>query len=109
MERINREALFCDETEDYRHPCEADAGQRVIFYFRTERDGADSVYFIEFDRQGRMKERDMVTACLIIIVVIIYSTRRFCDTVSEWTVRMISVFTDAWERWHSRTGRHLFA
>ncbi|MCB6609626.1 glycoside hydrolase family 13 protein [[Clostridium] symbiosum] len=59
MERINREALFCDETEDYRHPCEADAGQRVIFYFRTERDGADSVYFIEFDRQGRMKERDM--------------------------------------------------
>ena len=31
MERINREALFSDETEDYRHPCEADAGQEVIF------------------------------------------------------------------------------
>ena len=47
MERINREALFSDETEDYRHPCEADAGQEVIFYFRTERDGADAVYLIE--------------------------------------------------------------
>ena len=59
MERINREALFSDETEDYRHPCEADAGQEVIFYFRTERDGADAVYLIEYDKQDRMKERDM--------------------------------------------------
>ena len=53
MERINREALFSDETEDYRHPCEADAGQEVIFYFRTERDGADAVYLIEYDKQDR--------------------------------------------------------
>ena len=31
----------------------------MIFYFRTERDGADAVYLIEYDKQDRMKERDM--------------------------------------------------
>lgn len=59
MVRINREALFCDETGDYRCPCDADTGQEITFFFRTERDGADAVYFIEFDKSGRMKERDM--------------------------------------------------
>ncbi len=37
MEQINRDALFCDETEDYRCPSEADAGEVVTFYFRTEK------------------------------------------------------------------------
>lgn len=59
MEQIDREALFCDETIDYRCPCEADAGQEVTFYFRTKKEGIDSVYFIEYDSQARMKERDM--------------------------------------------------
>ena len=43
---INRAALFCDETKDYRTPCEADAGQRITFYFRTAKNGADTVYLI---------------------------------------------------------------
>lgn len=59
MEQIDREALFCDETVDYRYPCEADAGQEVTFYFRTKKEDVDSVYFIEYDSQDRMKERDM--------------------------------------------------
>ncbi len=49
MERINRDALFCDETEDYRCPSEADAGEIVTFYFRTEKNGADEVTLLEYD------------------------------------------------------------
>jgi len=56
---MNREALFCDGTEDYRYPCEADEGQEVTFYFRTERDGVEAVYLIEYDSHGRLKEHDM--------------------------------------------------
>lgn len=49
MEQINRDALFCDETEDYRCPSEADAGEVVTFYFRTEKNGADAVVLLEYD------------------------------------------------------------
>ena len=56
---INRAALFCDETNDYRTPCEADAGQDVAYYFRTEKNGADTVYLIEYERDGRKCERPM--------------------------------------------------
>lgn len=56
---INRAALFCDETSDYRIPCEADAGQKVTYYFRTAKDGADTVYLIEYEKNGRKKERPM--------------------------------------------------
>ena len=49
MEQINRDALFCDETEDYRCPSEADAGEVVTFYFRTEKNGADAVELLECD------------------------------------------------------------
>ncbi len=56
---MNREALFCDETENYRSPAEADAGQEVAFYFRTGRGDADAVYLIEYARQDRLRERDM--------------------------------------------------
>ena len=49
MEQINRDALFCDETEDYRCPSEADAGEVVTFYFRTEKNGADAVVLLECD------------------------------------------------------------
>lgn len=56
---INRAALFCDETKDYRTPCEADAGQRITFYFRTAKNGADTVYLIEYEKDGRKYERPM--------------------------------------------------
>lgn len=55
MEQINRDALFCDETEDYRCPSEADAGEVVTFYFRTEKNGADAVVLLEYDPEtGRL-------------------------------------------------------
>lgn len=44
---INRRALFADETQDYRRPEEPDEGQRVYLRFRTARDDADSVFYIE--------------------------------------------------------------
>ena len=34
---INRRALFCDETEDYRIPPEPEEGQLVRLRFRTAR------------------------------------------------------------------------
>ena len=112
MERINREALFSDETEDYRHPCEADAGQEVIFYFRTERDGADAVYLIEYDKQDRMKERDMEYShsdslfdyyrCKYIL------GEEVLNTASGRTGRRISVSTAVWGRQISRRGRQRF-
>ena len=59
MERINREAVFCDETEDYRSPCEADAGEEVTFYFRTEKDGADCVELIEYENGAERARRPL--------------------------------------------------
>lgn len=47
MAGINRDALFCDETEEYRNPCEVDPGERIQIFFRTEKNGADAVYYIE--------------------------------------------------------------
>lgn len=55
MERINRDALFCDETEEYRNPCEPDEGDRVELLFRTERAGAEAVYYIERNRTEERK------------------------------------------------------
>ena len=47
MTELNRRALFTDETLDYRRPEEPDAGDRVVLRFRTERDNADRVYYVE--------------------------------------------------------------
>lgn len=49
---INRAALFCDETKDYRTPCEADAGQKITCFFRTEKNGADEVHLLEYRENG---------------------------------------------------------
>ena len=40
---INRDALFADETSDYRIPAEPDPGQLVTLRFRTEKDNVDQV------------------------------------------------------------------
>ena len=41
--RMNRAALFCDETIDYRIPAEPDSGDIVTLRFRTAKDDADYV------------------------------------------------------------------
>ena len=40
---MNRAALFCDETIDYRIPAEPDTGDTVTLRFRTAKDDADHV------------------------------------------------------------------
>lgn len=47
--RINRAALFADETSDYRIPEEPDPGEWVTFRFRTAKDDAEQVFYIEED------------------------------------------------------------
>ncbi|MGN0159491.1 MAG: glycoside hydrolase family 13 protein [Brotaphodocola sp.] len=51
INRINRQALFADETFDYRRPEEPEAGQRVSLRFRTAKGNADHVYFLESGRK----------------------------------------------------------
>lgn len=48
---IDRQALFADETSDYRKPEEPEAGQRVRLRFRTAKGNADHVYFLETGRK----------------------------------------------------------
>ena len=40
---------FATRQRDYRCPSEADAGEVVTFYFRTEKNGADAVVLLECD------------------------------------------------------------
>ena len=44
---INREALFCSATEDYRTPPEPDEDQDVLLRFRTGKNNAQHVYYVE--------------------------------------------------------------
>ena len=46
-EALNREALFTDETENFRFPTEPLEGDDVYLRFRTARDNVDYVYYIE--------------------------------------------------------------
>ena len=57
---IDREALFCSATEDYRIPPEPDEDQDVLLRFRTGRDNAEHVYYVE---DGAEVEIDKV--CLL--------------------------------------------
>ncbi len=50
---MNKEALFTDETQDFRTPAEADAGQQVTFRFRTARNDVNEVYFVEQDEEPK--------------------------------------------------------
>lgn len=49
-DKINRRALFADETADYRRPEEPDAGELVKLRFRTLKGDVDRVSYIEEDR-----------------------------------------------------------
>ncbi|OUQ13122.1 alpha-glycosidase [Lachnoclostridium sp. An14] len=56
---MNREALFADETEDYRIPAEPDEGQEVCLRFRALKSGVDRVFFVRLNKgiQARMNKR----------------------------------------------------
>lgn len=58
---IDREALFCDETKDYRNPYEPDAGDTVCLRLRTARDNADSVFYIEPETKIRRRMKRVCT------------------------------------------------
>ena len=45
--KIDARALFADETRDYRIPEEPDTGQSVVLRFRTAKDNADRVSYID--------------------------------------------------------------
>lgn len=55
-ERLNKRALFADETLDYRIPEEPDAGDSVVLRFRTGKDNADHVYYISDEGKLQMKK-----------------------------------------------------
>lgn len=59
IEKLNRQALFCDENEDFRIPPEPDAGEQVTLRFRTAKNNADHVYYIE---EGKTLEVEMEKA-----------------------------------------------
>ena len=50
--RICREALFSDGTEDYRFPTECEAGDMVRLRFRTLRDNTDRVILVTTDENS---------------------------------------------------------
>ena len=54
--RIDRDALFADETTDYRFPGEIEPGDEVTFRFRTGRDDAKNVYLIGSVTRRRMEK-----------------------------------------------------
>ena len=65
---MNREALFADETEDYRIPAEPEEGEEVCLRFRTLKGGIDRVFFIRLNKgiQVRMNGEVRIP-CLIIM------------------------------------------
>ena len=55
---INREALFCSATEDYRNPPESDEDQDVLLRFRTGKDNAQHVYYVEDGAEVEIDKAD---------------------------------------------------
>lgn len=55
---INREALFCSATEDYRNPPEPDEDQDVLLRFRTGKDNAQHVYYVEDGAEVEIDKAD---------------------------------------------------
>lgn len=59
MSLINKEALYCDETENYRRPAWARTGEEVVFSFRTAAGEEDSVFFCLFREEGGIESYPM--------------------------------------------------
>ena len=53
---LDRQALFCDETSEYRMPPEPDCNETVKIRFRTARDNADQVYLICDSTETKMEK-----------------------------------------------------
>lgn len=51
---MNREALFCDGTQDYVIPAEPKANEKVILRFRTAHNDVEEVYILIGDRTYSM-------------------------------------------------------
>ncbi len=58
---INRQALFTDETLDYRNPEEPEKGDRVVLRFRTAKGGASHVFYVE-TKTGTETEMEVVSS-----------------------------------------------
>lgn len=56
--KINRAALFCAATEDYRTPPEPDEDQDVLLRFRTGKDNAKYVYYVEDGAEVEIEKAD---------------------------------------------------
>ena len=53
---INKNALFSDETGQYRIPMEVNPGDHVTIIFRTAKDDVDGVYLISKGNRLPMKK-----------------------------------------------------
>ena len=56
MSKINRDALFSDETSQYRIPMEVNPGDVATVVFRTAKDNVDAVYLISKGNRLPMKK-----------------------------------------------------
>ena len=52
---MNRAALFCDETIEYRIPAEPDSGDIVTLRFRTAKDDVDHIYAVICDQDKKIE------------------------------------------------------
>ncbi len=55
---LDKEALFCSGTEDYRIPPEPAEDQDVLLRFRTGRDNAEHVYYVEDGAEVEMEKTE---------------------------------------------------
>ncbi len=53
---IDKRALFCDETAEYRFPAEPDCNQEVTIRFRTAKDNVEQVYLINSNTEVKMEK-----------------------------------------------------
>ena len=53
---IDKRALFCDETAEYRFPAEPECNQEVTIRFRTAKDNVDQVYLIYSNTEVKMEK-----------------------------------------------------
>ena len=51
---MNREALFCDGTQDYVIPAEPEAGDKILLRFRTAHNDVEEVKLLTGDRSYAM-------------------------------------------------------
>ena len=57
---LNKDALFCDSSDYYRHPAAPKAGETVRLRFRTERNNVDAVYLVY---EGQRKKMHLWFTC----------------------------------------------